>query len=103
VEPDAFVNVGRFSMSWSKSTGKVSKADAEEAIKSLTLGDEATGPSVEQFDAAKRAACELLKTVPGPFVSASFSGHANGVGWQKREGYSNDSINVVVTQLMESD
>jgi hypothetical protein len=59
--------------------------------------------AVAQFEAAKSAAKELVKIVPGSHVMVSMSGHANAVGWQKKPGYANDCINVSVTQLLAED
>lgn len=52
----------------------------------------------DQVESAKRAALELLKTIPGPFVGVTMSGHANGVGWHNKDGYATDFITVTVTQ-----
>jgi hypothetical protein len=96
-------------MSWSQSTQIVKKRDAERVINELRFpafqreGEEPDPAMYEQFCAAKRAAIELLKTVPGPYVSVQMSGHANGVGWQRKEGYANDYISVYVGQAMEED
>ena len=89
-------------MSWSASFREpVRKIDAEAAIDRLSTGAQVEGPAIEQCEAAKRAAKELLKTVPGPYVMVSLSGHANGIGWQKKEGWSNDTIYVSVVQVTE--
>lgn len=88
-------------MSWSTSTPKVAKHEAEQALSNLSFPGVLEPPALEQVAAAKRAAIELLKTVPGPFVVVSLSGHANGVGWQNKEGWANDCINVSVAQYTE--
>lgn len=87
-------------MSWSAGTKKVAKADADGAIEALNTGT--NDPKHEdQLRIAKQAAKVLLATVPGPFITVSLSGHANGVGWQQKEGWSNDCISVNVTQHIE--
>lgn len=88
-------------MSWSTNTPKVTKHEAEQALGSLSFPGILEPPAIEQVAAAKRAALELLKSVPGPLVIISLSGHANGVGWQKKEGWANDCISVSVTQYTE--
>ena len=88
-------------MSWSTGTKSISKKDADAAIDALTTGT--NDPQHEdQLRTAKQAAKILLGTVPGPFVSISLNGHANGVGWQKKEGWANDCISVSVTQMFEA-
>lgn len=77
------------------------KAGAEKALNEMEMLAPYT--SIDQLDAAKRAAKELLKTLPGPFVRINFSGHANGVGWQKKAGYANDMITVSVSQVCHDD
>lgn len=87
-------------MSWSTGTKAIVKSEADAAIDALTTGT--TDPQHEdQLRTAKLAAKVLLANVPGPFVSISLSGHANGVGWQKKEGWANDCISVNVTQMFE--
>lgn len=106
-------------MSWSTSTPKpVLKIAAEVELEKLftqainsggvqTQGvtqeqvDRNLGSVADQIRAAKAAALELLKVIPGTHVSISLSGHANGVGWHKKEGYANDCISVSVTQWIE--
>jgi hypothetical protein len=86
-------------MSWSVSTGTVDKTHADRFIDALGDPYIAERPaSWDQLRAAKDVAKLLLKSVPGPFVSVSLYGHANGVGWQKCDGYANDSIGVTVSQ-----
>ena len=91
-------------MSWSASLVKpVRKAEAVAAIEALTTGQQTEGPAIDQCEAAKLAAKLLLPSIPGPFVMVSLSGHANGVGWQKKEGWANDCMNISITQLTEDD
>ena len=88
-------------MSWSTGTKvSVSKAEADAAIDALTTGT--SDPMHEdQLRVAKQAAKLLLTNIPGPYVRVNLNGHANGVGWQKREGWSSDCITVSVTQTYE--
>lgn len=90
-------------MSWSTSTMRVPKAEVERALNDLGFPGIMDAPALDQVAAAKRAALELVKTVPGPYIIVSLSGHANGVGWQKKEGWANDCITVSVTQFLEPD
>lgn len=88
-------------MSWSAGTKAVPKSEADATIDALTTGTD--DPQHEdQLRTAKQAAKLILANVPGPFVSISLSGHANGVGWQKKEGWANDCIVVNVVQMFES-
>lgn len=106
-------------MSWSTSTSKpVLKIAAEVELEKLftqaiNSGGVQTqgvtqaevvrnlGSVADQIRVAKAAAVELLKVIPGPYVSISLSGHANGVGWHKKDGYANDCISVSVSQWVE--
>ncbi len=87
-------------MSWSAGTKSVAKGDADAAIDALIAG---TGQPThdDQLRVAKQAAKLILTNIPGPFVTVSVSGHANGVGWQKKGGWSNDCISVNVSQQTE--
>ena len=90
-------------MSWSASfTKPVAKRDAAAAISALsTTGPQTEGPAIDQCELAKHVAHSLLPIIPGPYIQVSLSGHANGIGWQKKEGWSNDSINVHISQVTE--
>lgn len=89
-------------MSWSASfTRPVRKVDAVAYIDRLSTGAQVEGPAIEQCEAAKRAAKELLKTIPGPYVMVSLVGHANGVGWHKKDGWADDCITINITQITE--
>lgn len=88
-------------MSWSTSTKKIAKRDVERELDNLSFPGVLEPPAYDQVGAAKRAALELLKSVPGPLVMIHLSGHANGVGWQKKEGWSDDFISVTVSQHTE--
>lgn len=88
-------------MSWSCGTNKVRKQVIEGEIDAvMPLGD-LEGAAFDQIQAAKRAAKELVKTIPGPLMVVSMSGHANGMGWNKKEGWSDDFITVTVGQYNE--
>jgi len=89
-------------MSWSANLKeKTAKRDIETAIDILLPDHVIDDMAYDQLRAAKRAAKEIAKSVPGPFLSVILSGHANGVGWQKKEGWANDTISVTVTQMTE--
>jgi hypothetical protein len=96
-------------MSWSASFARpVPKRDAAQELDNL--GFAVTQPeaianlaAIDQLAAAKDCARLLLKSLAGPLVMVRMSGHANGVGWQKKAGHANDNIYVGVTQHMEED
>ncbi len=91
-------------MTWNVSFKEpVRKVDADTAIQALHTDAHVEGPEIEQCEAAKRAAKELLKSIPGPYVQVYLTGHANGVGWQKKEGWSNDCISIGISQVTEAD
>jgi hypothetical protein len=91
-------------MSWSFSTKEpIKREEAFDRICELKPPDGLEGAAIAQFESAKAAAIEIAAVIPGPYVSVSMSGHANGVGWQKKEGYANDCITVSVTQQTEED
>ena len=91
-------------MSWSATfPNPVSKAEAIAEIDKLGIAvndpDQiAELEAIDQLQAAKDAAKLLLKSVPGPKITVSLSGHANGVGWQQRSGWANAGITVMVHQ-----
>jgi len=92
-------------MSWSLSIGPTKKENLREAINATSITDYIanSGPMLDQLHAAFDAAELLAKSVPGPYIILGLSGHANGVGWQKKEGTANDTIDVRVTQVTEED
>ena len=91
-------------MSWSTFFVKpVPKREAAAAISALTIGGQAEGPAMDQCELAKHVAHSLLPIIPGPYIQVILSGHANGVGWQKKEGWANDCITVNITQMTEAD
>jgi hypothetical protein len=92
-------------MSWSVTTNLVSKSNAKAAIALLQLdgGQIHSAWAVDQLETAKNAAREILKGMPGPYVIIALSGHANGTGWNKKDGYSSDTINVSVSQVCQED
>lgn len=90
-------------MSWSASFVKpVRKIEAAAYVDRLSTGAQVEGPAIEQCELAKSAVKALLPGIPGPYVQVSMSGHANGVGWQKKEGWSNDCINISITQVVDA-
>lgn len=91
-------------MSWSIATKIVPKSAIGQAIKDLSLADTGMVPAdhaIDQLETAKRGALEILKSIPGPYMSVSMAGHSNGVGWQKKGGYANEAVSVIVTQYIE--
>lgn len=97
-------------MSWSASTnGPIEKSaiptyDFRGANGYGSSGDASVDAAVaDQIEVARDAAIELAKTVPGPKVTVSLSGHANAVGYQKKSGYANDCITVSVSQWCDGD
>lgn len=88
-------------MSWSASTGLTDKTGIEKAVESIKIAPDNAEQDCavwDQFQSAKRAVLELIKTVPGPNINVTMSGHANGVGCIGKEGYSDDFITVTVHQ-----
>jgi hypothetical protein len=89
-------------MSWSASFVKaVPKREAAAAISALSTGGQTEGPAIDQCELAKHVAHSLLPIIPGPFIQVTMSGHANGVGWQKKDGWANDCITVSVVQIVD--
>ena len=89
-------------MSWSAFMKReVPKGEIQDAIANITTDTPLDGPMLDQLQAAKRAALELVKSIPGPYLQVVMNGHANGVGWQQKEGWANDTISVTVTQRTE--
>lgn len=88
-------------MSWSLSVGPTKKENLSEAIAAAEIPSYVEGPALDQVRAAFDAAELIAKSIPGPYVIVNLSGHANGVGWQQKAGYANDTITVGVTQLVE--
>jgi len=56
-------------------------------------------PMAKQHAAARVVALQLIEQVPGPKLSISMAGHANGVGELAKPGSANDYITVSVTQV----
>lgn len=86
-------------MSWSVSMKPTKKADVDAAIDALSTNT-SDGPMEDQLRVAKLAAKLLAFNVPGPYLYVSMSGHANGVGWQEKSGWSNDCISVSISQTL---
>lgn len=89
-------------MSWSASFVKpVERINAAAYIDRLSTVAQIEGPAIAQCELAKKAAKQLLDGIPGPYIQVTLSGHANGVGWQKKDGWANDCITVSITQFTE--
>ena len=89
-------------MSWSASFLKpVPKRKAAAAVEALSTGAQTEGPAIDQCELAKKAVLALLPGIPGPFIQVSMSGHANGVGWQNKAGWSNDCISISIMQVTD--
>jgi hypothetical protein len=90
-------------MSWSAHTGPVTAGDLDEALESLEPSPQPLPPeSVEQVDAAKYAAKQLVESGAvgsgGKRVFNVFlAGHANP-GHEPRDGWSNDTVTVSISQ-----
>lgn len=86
-------------MSWSASVGKHSRENFAAAVDAaVSSPSELDEYMAKQFESAKAAVRAIALTIPGPMISASMSGHANGVGDNTKPGYANDFINVNVVQ-----
>lgn len=91
-------------MSWSKSLPKPALKEELDALLDALQPDEyMSGPMRDQLRTAKAAAKLVAHNIPGPYVNVSMNGHANGVGWQSKEGWVNDCITINVGQLTEAD
>ena len=100
-------------MSWSLSLGSIPRVGAEEVIADAALPEylaslpaddpdyKQKAAAICQIQTAKAAALEIVKGMPGPFISVTLSGHANGTGWEPKEGWSDESINVSVNQQQQ--
>jgi len=100
--PEKLGRNGGEQVSWIASFVKpVPKRQAAAAISALSTGRQTEGPAIDQCELAKHVAHSILPIIPGPFIQVTLSGHANGVGWQKKEGCSNDCISVSVVQITE--
>lgn len=90
-------------MSWS-GYATAQYPDAEDAIANLAVSPDSTAPEqVEQVNAAKAAATELVKSGvvvndPSQDVTISISGHANP-GHKVTPGYGNDLVTVSISQV----
>lgn len=88
-------------MSWSASVPPTERgrnfADAVDLA--TTSPADLDEPMAEQFNEAKRVVKELGMAIPGPKVSATMSGHANGVGDREKPGWSNDYVTITISQV----
>lgn len=90
-------------MSWSISLNPVKKEEAELAIDSIEFPDYSEPPARDQIITARHVVKELLRSIPGPYVVINMTGHANGVGWQDKKGYSADFISITVSQQVPNE
>lgn len=90
-------------MSWTASILVVEKSKALHSLyNELTISpQDIDGPMLDQLSVAQDAAKVLLKNISGPKISISMHGHANGVGWSKKSGYTDDTITVSVSQVVD--
>lgn len=88
-------------MSWSASTLPFDKNHKLYAIHLDIVPQDINGPMLSQLNDAMDAAQLLIKSIPGPKVIVTLSGHANGVGWNKKDGWVDDCITVTVRQVTE--
>jgi hypothetical protein len=88
-------------MSGSIQSGIIRKSEAAKVISGLKLSVETDPWTLDQFEEAKDVALLLLKSVPGPHITVVMNGHANGLGYHGREGWSADFVNVSVNQVIE--
>ena len=93
-------------MSWSASTVGTKRELAGFGIETQGLIDTApTSPSeldehmAKQHAAARVVALQLIEQVPGPKLSVTMAGHANGVGEVEKPGWANDYITITVSQV----
>lgn len=88
-------------MSWSASVSSVEKAQFANAVDAATPSPAQLDEHMaKQHEAAKDVAKTLAATAPGPKLTVSMAGHANGVGEQAKPGWSNDYITVTVSQVV---
>lgn len=92
-------------MSWGASTvGTKAELTGENGTPGL-IDSAPTSPSeldehmAKQHAAARVVALQLIEQVPGPKLSVSMNGHANGVGEQEKPGWATDYITVTVAQV----
>lgn len=90
-------------MSWTATTGVVRKSEAKRALNELTLQGQCDPWAKDQFEETKDVALLLIKSVPGPYVTINMSGHANGVGYSKKDTWSNDFVSVSISQQTDED
>lgn len=90
-------------MSWTASTSTIEKSKALHSLyNELTISpQDMDGPMLDQLSVAQDAVKVLLKNISGPKVRINMYGHANGVGWNKKSGYADDTITVSVSQVID--
>jgi hypothetical protein len=88
-------------MSWSASVSSHSRENFDAAIDAAVSSPSTLDEHMQkQFTAAKDVAKALAPIIPGPMLSASMAGHANGVGDNKKDGWANDTVTVTVSQIV---
>lgn len=87
-------------MSWSASLRKAVDKNVGTLDFDINPQD-ISGPMLDQFNVAKKAIETIIPNISGPKLQITMSGHANGIGWNKKEGYANDFITVTVYQVTE--
>jgi len=88
-------------MSWAASITPQSRENFDSAIDAVVPSPEALDEHMQkQFDKAKEIVKALAPIIPGPQLSASMAGHANGVGDNKKDGWANDSVTISVYQVV---
>jgi hypothetical protein len=90
-------------MSWTLSVNSVIKEQIDATLDGLPTPEYMDGPMKDQLRVAKQAVKQIVANVPGPHLAITMSGHANGVGWQKKDGWVNDFITISIQQLCEAD
>ena len=88
-------------MSWSASVSATGRENFPAAVDaSVTSPADLDEHMAKQFEQAKAVVKALAPIIPGPMLMASMSGHANGVGDHPKPGWSNDYVNVSVSQYV---
>lgn len=86
-------------MSWSASVQSHSRENFDAAVDASVSSPASLDEHMQkQFDEAKAIIKAIAPVIPGPMLSASMAGHANGVGDHAKPGYANDFVTVTVTQ-----
>lgn len=88
-------------MSWSASVSPHSRENFDAAVDAATPSPAQLDEHMQkQFDKAREIVKAMAPIIPGPMLTASMAGHANGVGDNKKDGWANDSLTVTVQQIV---